>query len=94
MKIPKRFKIGGHWFTVKFRNRTDDGFDVTGRKNSWNNEIVLQAEAEFSKQFSTLLHEAVHEIAWQNDLRLTETQVASISEGLFQVLVDNKLLKE
>ena len=40
MKIPKRIKIGGHWFDVAYNNG-DTGFRDSGFKGSWNNIIAL-----------------------------------------------------
>ena len=93
MKIPKRIKIGGHWFTIEYSNG-DKGFRDSRFKGSWNNIIVLNKGLKQSKRESVLLHEIIHEISWQNDLDLKEETVSTIAEGLYQVLVDNKLLRE
>ncbi len=93
MKIPKRIKIGGHWFDVIHKNG-ETGFRDSGFKGSWSNVIVLNKGLKQSKRESVLLHEIIHEISWQNDLDLKEETVSTIAEGLYQVLVDNKLLRE
>lgn len=93
MKIPKKIKIGGHWFNIIYNNG-DTGFRDSGFKGSWSNIIVLNNGLKQSKRESVLLHEIIHEISWQHDLDLKEEEVSTIAEGLYQVLVDNKLLKE
>lgn len=93
MKIPKRIKIGGHWFTIVYNNDAL-GFHDSGFKGSWNNTIVLNKGLKQSKRESVLLHEIIHEISWQNDLDLKENIISTIAESLYQVFMDNKLLKE
>jgi hypothetical protein len=92
MKIPRRIKIGGHWFSVLYKSDSKDGFEGSGRKSSWANQIILQTNAVQSKKESTLIHEIIHEIAWQHELGLSESQVSTIAEGFYQVLLDNRLL--
>lgn len=92
MKIPDMVKIGGHWFNIKIVHE-DDGFDITGKKYGWINKIFLQGKAIQSKQESTLFHEIIHEIDWQNNLSLSEQQTSTIAESMYQVLIDNGWLK-
>jgi hypothetical protein len=92
VKIPSKIKIGGHWFDVEFIHE-DGGFDKCGQKHTWLNKIILQDKMVLPKKMSTLFHEIIHEISWQNELNLTEAQTSSVAEGLYQVLMDNKMLK-
>ena len=92
MKIPNKIKIGGHIFKVKiFSGKFSD--DKAGRVEGQKNMIYLNADYVQSKQESVLLHEVIHELDWLNGLGLNEKQIDSLTEGLYQVLKDNKLIK-
>ena len=89
MKLPHKVKIGGHWFKISFLSEKDGGFDTSGRKMGWQGKIFIQERMTESKKQSVLLHEIIHEISWQNNLDLTESQVSALSEGFYQVITDN-----
>ncbi len=93
MKIPKKIKVGGHWLRIKYSDETD-GFTGSGLRAGWKNIIVLQKEMAQSKREGVLFHELMHEIAWQMGMDLSEEAVSVISEMMYQILKDNKLLKE
>ena len=92
MEIPSKVKIGGHWFDIEYRDEKD-AYTNMGSKFTWWNRIILQRDLCDSKMVSNLFHEVLHEISTQNDLDLTESQVCSVSEGFYQFLTDNGLLK-
>lgn len=93
MKIPDKLKIGGHYFDICVVP-PDNGFERSGQKNGWKTKILLHGDMVQSKRESVLIHEVIHEIAWQANIDLNEIETSVIAEGLYQVLVDNKLLRE
>lgn len=93
MKIPDKIKIGGHWINIILANENDQGYDKSGSRYGWTNKIIIQENMTPSKQESTLLHEIIHEIDWQMGIALEEKQVETLAESLYQVMVDNDLLK-
>ena len=93
MKIPPKVKIGGHWVTIKFRSDEEDAYSPAGSNRATANLIVLSKTNMETKQESILFHEIIHELNWQHDLNLTETQISSLGEGIYQVLKDNCWLK-
>ena len=93
MTIPKKIKIGGHWFKIVYKHEYEDAYDKSGSRFSWSNKIFLQSDMEQSKKESVLFHEILHELSWQHHLDLSEAVAASIAEGMYQVLKDNRFLK-
>lgn len=93
MNIPDEIKIGGHVLKIKIREY-DEGFTSSGRIHSRQGFIILNSDLIQTKKISTLIHEAIHEICWQAEIELTETITSVLAEGLYQILSDNKFLKE
>lgn len=91
MKIPKRTKVGGHWIKVDISTNEKTG-DGNGTTFNLENRIWINKDMVTSKQWSVFFHEIVHILDWINNLNFTEMQVSTLSEGLFQVLVDNKMI--
>ena len=93
MKLKDKYKIGGHWIDVEERSEKE-GYFKQGTDCRWFNKIFIQSDLAQSKKESNLLHEVIHEIDGQMDIDLSENQVSILSEGFYQFLVDNDLLKE
>ena len=100
MIIPKKLKVGGHVYEVKkgyeFKERSDrcgqsdhEGFEIllAGRTQKGGKRPVQAVE-------ETFVHEILHCIdEVYNASALTEEQVYRLSQGLYQVLTDNKMLR-
>lgn len=100
MRIPKKIKVGGHIYKVicpyHFRERSDR----FGSCCSINNEILIGNDDGNGKKRSqstieqTLFHEMLHAIdKVYNADKLEEEYVERLSEGIYQVLKDNQLLR-
>lgn len=98
MKIPKSLKIGGHIVKVRLE---DDMPTMSGHMgDTWNayNSIRVNTHFPESQQAVTLLHEITHHILYNLGHTCgttgvhTESNVEAISQALFQVLRDNKLV--
>lgn len=95
MKIPKKLKIGGHIYRVKFRDRhVEDGVDTAGNCLCTQTTIWIDKTAKQSQQESTFFHEIIEAINGESELKLEHTQICALEFGLYQVLKDNHLLKE
>ncbi|MDA2921691.1 hypothetical protein MYX07_00310 [Patescibacteria group bacterium AH-259-L07] len=101
MKIPKKIKVGGHIYKVIYPYRFKEREDLYGRTNEGRKEIfVTNLDANGNKLpqtkiEETFLHELLHAVdQTYNNNDLKEEIVARMGEGLYQVLKDNKLLKE
>ena len=96
MKIPRKLKIGGHWIEVTIRKESKDMYTNTGTRAAWQNRLYIQGDMAESKQWSTLFHEILHEIDWQLNLGIKDNEkvIDSLAEGIYQVLVDNNLLRK
>ena len=88
--MPKELKIGGHIWTVKVEKLPEDDLGST----DWNTlTITISNELPEDLQYSALLHEIFH--AMNSTLGSTDMGHAlldSLSEQLYQVLADNKML--
>lgn len=96
MKIPKKLKIGGHIYPIKVEDRVaKGGIDKCGTSNVYSKMgIWIDSTIGKSQQESTLIHEIIEILNSNNNIELTETQICVLEAGLYQVLKDNKLLKE
>lgn len=85
MKLPKKLKIGGHTFTVELLDKLEN--DAFGTTMQAKNLLQFRKGIPASQLESTFLHEILHVINYN----LTEEQVEYIANGLYQVIVDNKI---
>lgn len=86
MKIPKVLKIGGHYITV--RVTPDVPNDNCGQFDIKKNEMLLHENQKQTQLEASLIHEILHAL----NITLHEEQVEFLSQGLYQVIVDNKLV--
>lgn len=95
MKIPKTLKIGGRTYQIIIRNRSkDDGVNAVASANSFFQKIFIDSDFLQEGKESALIHEIMESINGHNDLRMEHQSLQTLSEQLYQVLKDNKLLKE
>ena len=88
MKIPKKLKIGGHLIKVREMEMVDD-ISCSGDSSYVNGEIRLNRELKQSQKEASLIHEIFHFI----NTTINHDLLDSLSEQIYQVLKDNKLLK-
>ena len=94
MKIPKKIKIGGHIFDIHIEDRSKNGVDdKLGSCNAAQNTIWLDTSQSQTQLESTLLHEIIEAIDWQQQLELDHKTISQLENALYQVLRDNDLLK-
>lgn len=100
MNIPQNLKVGGHSYAVNMAYRFKDRTDIMGQANHQRSEIVVSDvdcagnPLERTQSEQTFVHELVHCVDQvYNNNKLDEDTVARISEGLYQVLKDNDMLK-
>lgn len=86
MKFPKVLKIGGHYVTVKIVDKIDNADDM-GMFEEFTNTITIKKMVP-SQMESTLIHEVLHAM---NTL-MEHEKLEYLSQGLYQVIVDNKLV--
>lgn len=92
MKIPDKIKIGGHEIEVmqqKVRVSPDQG-----AYNNYFNLIRLESDKDTPEDniAECFLHEIIEVINKKNNLNLDHMALTVLSESLFQVLRDNKLI--
>jgi len=88
MKIPSKLKIGAHQYEIVLTKDIFEGATcgIQLRKES---KLGVNADLPPSHQGATLLHEILHAI----NSELDHTLLDSLSEQLYQVLSDNKMLR-
>lgn len=92
MKIPSKLKIGGITYQVRlatdwFESDGSDGETFYDKRNG--NVIYINSELSKEAQEIALIHEALHCINSTMDHEFLD----SLSEQLYQLLSDNKLLR-
>ena len=94
MKIPRQLKIGGILYNIVFKD-THRGEQKMhcGYCNTENCEITLDNTLDIQAQESTLIHEVIEAINYNNNLNLKHNQIMVLENNLYQVLKDNNLLK-
>ena len=89
MKIPEKIRVGGHIYTIEYSKDLVRDDNRLGQV-CWQKMLVLLEENQaWSSLVVSFLHETLHLIdKHYNNKALTEDEVDSIAEGLFQVLSD------
>lgn len=100
MKIPKKVKIGGHIYKVDEDYKFIERSDLQGLCDHYQRAIFITpfdtngSKRERTGIEETFIHELIHCVdEIYNGKKLEEETVKRISEGLYQVLKDNNLLK-
>lgn len=100
MKIPKKLKIGGFIYRVERDINVADHSNSFGTTVNGKQVINVTNDVPLQKQEQTLIHEILHAIWFVYGLKEAgfkpdqqENIVDALSQGLYQVLKDNHLLK-
>ena len=94
MEIPKKVKIGPHWFDIEITEVVNKFIPRKGEINLVENTIKIDKSMAQSKQEETFFHEALHEISNAVAVELDEEDVTRLAYGFYMFLVDNELLKQ
>lgn len=97
MKIPKKLNIGGIEYKIKIVKDNSDGMheaQYRGKVRFSEDEVDILESYSNESKFRTLLHEIIHILDDNYKLELNEEIIARLASGLYQVLKDNKLLKD
>lgn len=87
MKIPSSVKVGSCVYRIERRSYQTES-DMDGGYCDWENNVIFVASnMPEDRQAVTFLHELLHAI----NIYLSEVEVTAISEGLMQVIKDNKI---
>ena len=102
MEIPKRLKIGGHDYEIVFPYVFTERSDILGQCDRLGKYIrINEAQGDEPRAESsimvTLIHEVLHAIDHVSGHDMFEgsegeKRVEALSEGIYQVLVDNGYL--
>jgi len=85
MKLPKSFRLFGKPWTIKRRKLKE-----SGNCCHYKAEVQLDPRKTSSGQIkTTLLHEVVHAIEGDMDIKISEKDVNRISVGLYAWMKDN-----
>jgi len=104
MEIPKNLKIGGHNYKIIFPYTFTERYDRCG-DCEYSDTTIRIAESSYeiprakSAIIVTLIHEVLHAIDNLTGHGIFEgnggeAKVEALSEGIYQVLIDNKYITE
>jgi len=97
MKIPKKLKVGGFDYDIIFDDKFVEKETLCGQHQPNRLKIILQTGVYNQQKIDqTFWHEVAHAIScvYLGENEMTEDQIDNFSQGLYQVLKDNKFLKE
>ena len=98
MKIPRNVNIGGIIFNINLvSGKTNNSLherDYLGNIDYEKCVITIDGDLNQQQKEVTLLHELMHGIANHFCIEVEEVGIDRLSRGIYQVLKDNKLLKE
>lgn len=103
MEIPKTINILGVEFKVKLVAKVqneniiaeeDKKLELAGYCSCNHNMILISTETEKQNQFSVFMHEVLEAIDGMLALHLAHDNIDRLEAALYQVLTQNKLLKE
>lgn len=88
MTGPRSIKIIGKTYAILFVDEVD-AEDSSGEHDLQKQEIKVKKAIHFELARDTLLHEVLHAVDEQLDLRLKHKQIHALAVGLLQVLREN-----
>lgn len=91
MSDPEQVRVVGKNYSILFVDEVDDQ-DNNGEHNLQKQEIKVKRGIHFEAQRDVLLHEVIHAVDEQLDLRLKHKQVHALAVGVLQVLRENPTL--
>ena len=96
MKIPKTLKIGGLVFEVKIEHGVVAGREDVALGLCDTNLCVIKIDKVLGQSLkeSVLLHEILEAINAMHELQLPHNAITTLETALYQILKDNRLLKE
>jgi hypothetical protein len=96
MKLPKKVKILGRTFDIKYFEfeKAVQNTSTCGNIVHYKQSIEIESTAHAEYQGMALLHEIIHNIADSLAIKMEENDVRRLGNGLYQVLNDNGFLKE
>lgn len=100
MKIPKKLKVGGLIWEIAEDNNVAEEGQCFASTHPYTQKFFIDPKISQQKKEQSLIHEILHAVWWTNGIRSRkelsdheEFIVDSLSQGLYQVLKDAKLLK-
>lgn len=79
-------------YEVVFIDSFTDATTTLGECRFDTKQIVINKNQSNTEILRTTLHEIIHAVALENNIKLTETHVLGLEDGIFRVLKLNKLL--
>jgi len=93
MIIPKQLKIGGRIVKINRKLSSDMQGDL-GFYSDWTGQITIANDLDVdpTQQNVTIIHEVIEFLDKKHQYKLEHDIIQSLSENLYQVLKDNKLV--
>jgi hypothetical protein len=91
MTIPSKLKIIGHKYTIKKAKHLSESNGTVGTCCPNLLRIKIGINYPLPRQKEALLHEIIEALNYHLELKLEHPVLSALSEGLYQVLRDNKI---
>lgn len=92
MIIPNKIRVSGIDYDIVTEKFEDEGkFGMTYERSA---SIHINSNLSLQVREEAFLHEVFHIINWVSEVGLDEKQVSVMARILYQILKDNKLLRE
>ena len=93
-KLPDTIKVGPRTYKIILCRDAEIGItNMAGECNPQASTIRILRNMAPTSQWETLFHEVLHGICYDRGINLPEECVTSLSNGFFQVLLDNNMIK-
>lgn len=89
MSRPKKLRILGKTYSVHFGSTTPLNDTDQGNCDYQQQEICVREGLGPDEERSTVLHEAIHAVAYAMNVKMSEGAVESFEAGLYALIVDN-----
>jgi hypothetical protein len=86
---PNKIRILGKTYSVAYTSGKPLAQDDLGHCDYGQQRIAVRSGLAHDEERSTLLHEAIHAVAYGMNTRLSEQKVGVLESGLYALLVDN-----
>lgn len=87
-KYPKSIRIGDEDYRIQFVTQIENKDDL-GMCDFGSKVILIKRGMTKEETFKTFIHEALHAIECERNLKISHKLVYELEEGIFQLLKDN-----
>jgi len=89
-EYPKEIKVGRHKYKLQFvAKMPKEGKDCDGLCDLTNRVIYIKESLSYTEVFNTLVHEVLHAVAEEYNIKLTHKAVYQLEAALSDLILTN-----